>query len=103
MKLLLRQIADRFGKIPLGIEIMTTVSPNFFCRISVLLPPTSPVLIPAHMVVEFLGHMYVHVQIDHIIPNCFVCSMLSAILIRLLCFCQYCGINDVLWFKFIIS
>lgn len=71
MKLLLRQIADRFGKIPLGIEIMTTVSPNFFCRISVLLPPTSPVLIPAHMVVEFLGHMYVHVQIDHIIPNCF--------------------------------
>lgn len=71
MKLLLWQIADRFGKIPLGIEIMTTISPNLLCRISVLLPSTSPVLIPAHMVVKLLGHRYVHVQIDHIIPNCF--------------------------------
>ena len=71
MKLLLWQIADRFGKIPLGIEMMTAISANLLCRISILLPPTSPVLTPAHVVVDSLGHRHVHVQVDHVIPNCF--------------------------------
>ena len=71
MKLLLWQIADRFGKSPLGIEIMTAISPHLLCRVSTLSPPAAPVLIPAHVLVDSLGHRHVHVQVGRVIPNCF--------------------------------